>query len=118
MKKMLLAGVVLLGLVGAAHAAEDYPNGTEVLSCSGHLAAAMQGYFAIQRCEVPKGQETYDFDMSDIAPSDRSWIIKVCGEVQKGAGGPSCGVQAMVVESSTHDDTFKVLKVLHVTNGS
>ena len=67
---------------------------------------------------MPKGQETYNFDMSDIAPSDRSWIIKVCGEVQKGAGGPSCGVQAMVVESSTHDDTFKVLKVLHVTNGS
>src|SRR3974377_1211547 len=111
MKKMLLAGVVLLGLVGAAHAAEDYPNGTEDLSCSGHLTAATRGYFAIQRCEVPKRQDTYDFDMSDIAPSDRSWIIKICGEVQKGADGPFCGVQAMVVESSTHA-TFKVRKGL------
>ena len=65
---------------------------------------------------MPKGQETYDFDMSDIAPSDRSWIIKACGGVQKGEDGPFCRVQAMVVESSTQDDTFKVLKVLHVTN--
>ena len=52
MKKMLLAGVVLLGLVGAAHAAEDYPNGTEVLSCSGHLTRRRRGIsqFKAARC--------------------------------------------------------------------
>jgi hypothetical protein len=85
------------------------------LTCAGHLTAGTKGYLAISECAVPKGQESFALDLSDIAPTSRALIARVCGMPQsKGMEGPFCRVEATTVESG-QDDTFKAVKVLRVT---
>jgi hypothetical protein len=109
--------IFAFGLFSGAKADGAVADRTQILTCSGRLEAATKGYFAIQECRVPRGQETYTLDLSDISQADRDRIIKVYGFPRdKGVPGPFCRIQAHTKDHPTLDDAQDALQILHVTN--
>jgi hypothetical protein len=107
LKSLLMAGAFGLAMISGAHAGQ---KGTaQILTCSGKLFK--ERLFIHSNCDVPRGQESYDLNLSSLSATERGRILQVCRI------GNRCRVQVAAEDTSAQlDDAFDAVSLLHVTD--